>query len=223
MSCPCAAYFRNGEVVQSMAEHLFFGVKFIENYFLARGFQRYLARLASVSTEEAVKAVYAAFIFHDAGKLLRTFQMGRGGFQGHEFASAAMLAVSQLSLGSLKYPVILAVALHHHTLLNRASRKPKGDFCGDCIKQLVKTYVDKVGVDATVPDKIGVVSYRKLISVFRESSLGEMRIAYPLLEAVMLADNYSAGQRGDGSSLLGREILEVYKVYRRLRQAIELL
>jgi len=212
----CAAYFAEGRVAQTMRDHVEQGLEYIKRVFLERGYADYIRALASragliADTGLAERAFLAAYILHDAGKLLQKFQDARGGFQGHEFASAALILKSCEPLGVLRGAVALAVLLHHHTMPRepRALLRGPADlrFAEGCVAELEELLEREAGLPVRLAR---VLSVREMEGVrglldLKAGDWPRLRLVFALLEPLMLADNYASRSRGGEPTLLGNE------------------
>jgi len=212
----CAAFFSEGKVAQTMREHVEQGLDYIRRVFLERGYADYVHMIAlrarlSASAEQAEQALLTAYTLHDAGKLLLEFQDARGGFQGHEFASAALILKSCESLGGLQEAAALAVLLHHHTM----PRKPRAllqnrsglRFAEECIAELEELLERGTGLPVRLARALSVREVEEVRSLLdlKAGDWPRLRLVFALLEPLMLADNYASRSRGGEPTLLGNE------------------
>ncbi len=119
------AFYRPGERVERLEDHIVEGLKAIRNYYLAEGYHHYVAsRLRALGIEvgpaEVKGALILSYAYHDIAKAAEPYQtniMNEGGASGHEVVSAYVAYVA-LSEGPLRLPETLmwasvkAIALH---------------------------------------------------------------------------------------------------------------
>jgi len=233
----CVAYFNksSGNCIQTIEEHIKVGVNFLEEIYLKKGLDKYLVRLAgflglSICREQAQRAFYASYIFHDLGKLFLNYQKKQRSFRGHEVISAYWLCIhgEEFGLGELLYPVIYAVYLHHHDIRKREVPKMMDVIlCDKCLKLLINTYREKTCINLMVYKnseiKLEGDIYNRLNNKFNQfmntnDKFNYFRLSYPLLQAIHGADNYSAASRGGKQTLFSVEIEKVYRSIKDLRE-----
>jgi CRISPR-associated endonuclease Cas3-HD len=232
----CAAYFNksSSECIQTIEEHVKDGVIFLKEVYLERGFDRYIVRLArllkvSISRKEALRALYASYIFHDLGKLELGYQQRRASFGGHEVISAYWIERYGKGLGleEMLYPVVYAIFLHHHDIQKSKPEKIMNvRLCNDCLKLLLSIYRERTLVNLTDYDVqfMGDVceSLKEKFCRFSKDidhDFRYFRLSYPLLEVIHSADNYSAKKRGGEKTVLSQEIQKVYNAINSLKES----
>jgi len=119
------AFYRPGERVERLEDHIVRGLEVIENYYLEEGYQHYVAsRLQTLGIEvgpaEVEGALVLSYAYHDIAKAAEPYQssiMNEHGAPGHEVVSAYVIYVV-LGVGLMRLPeplawaCVKAVALH---------------------------------------------------------------------------------------------------------------
>ena len=158
----CSAYFdkSTGESTQTIIEHVCEGIKYLDEFYIDRNFDEYLVRLAgyldlTISKEEARKALYASYIFHDLGKLHHKYQEERSSFGDHEIISAYWVCEhgEKLGLEKLLPSVVYAIYLHHHDLRKKAEKTKNiknVNLCNECLDFLINKYREKTNVNLPI-------------------------------------------------------------------------
>ena len=237
MKHACSAYFdkSTGESTQTITEHIYEGINYLDEFYIGRRFDEYLVRLAgyldlAIQREEARKALYASYIFHDLGKLHHKYQEAKSSFGGHEVISAYWVYShgKELGLEKLLPSVIYAVYLHHHDLRKEMPERIKNvNLCSECIDFLIRKYEEKtnvglIGYETKFEENI----HEKLIKIFNQIMNSDkgyryIRLSYPLLQATHAADNFSASKRGGKQTPLSIEIQKVSNSIRALRESFK--
>lgn len=216
-----AAFF-DGDRVETMKQHVEAGLAVIELY-VRRKYHHRISRLAGSEPEDAERALYAAYILHDVGKCCRRFQLGRSSFRGHEFYSARFLQLAGFNVGGselLGDAVILAVALHHHTMMDRAASLGDCELCADCLGEVLEVLSAKTGLELAPVTRVtspqtAVYSIHRKYAHRPKAKNKLFRLAYLLLIPLMVADNYAARSRGGAKSIIGEEAAKLVDVYRK--------
>ncbi len=235
----CSAYFDKStrESTQTISEHIYEGINYLDEFNIRRRFDEYLVRLAgylslAISREEARRALYASYIFHDLGKLHHKYQEEKTGFGGHEVISTYWVYRHgrELGLEKLLPSVVYAVYLHHHDLRKKKPEVVRNvNLCRECIDFLISIYREKTGVDLLKYEtKFKEDVYGKLIArlnqiIISDREYSYIRLSYPLLQAIHGADNFSASRRGGKQSPLSREIEKVSNSIKALRENFKLI
>ncbi|QOJ78825.1 CRISPR-associated endonuclease Cas3'' [Infirmifilum lucidum] len=221
----CAAYFKDGQPVQSMREHVLGGLGYIERNYLSRNYGAYLSRLAraaGLGADEALarRALVASYVLHDAGKLLEYFQRRRKDFRGHEFFSAAIV-VRCCGLEGLERAAAIAVLLHHHTMQRDVGYRGSNiRMREECAAELERILEEHAGIRAVLPRELSVQEVKRvsedLLSI-KYDDWPLVRVVYAILEPLTLADHYAARLRGGEGTLLGGEAERVERAIASLR------
>ena len=216
-----AAFF-GADKTETMKDHIEKGLPIIELY-TKRKYHHKISRLAGSKPEDAEKALYAAYILHDVGKCCCHFQRQRKTFRGHEFYSARFLQLAGFNVGGcelLTDAAILAVALHHHTMIGRAESLADCELCADCLKEVLDILQAKTGLELSPTTRItspGTAVY----NTFRKYRLHPqarnkaIRLAYLILIPLTVADNYAARSRGKTESIIGKEAAKLVNIYKK--------
>ncbi|MDV3104584.1 CRISPR-associated endonuclease Cas3'' [Thermococcus waiotapuensis] len=207
---PCA-YFKNGECVETMEAHLKRGLELLEGLYIGRNYGKFLGRLLGVEPKAAEELLRKAYILHDVGKCLETFQTRREGFGYHEFYSYLLAKNALAEFSTAGKIAAVAILLHHHDWIrDRTAKKPQSlrltDECIQLLEELSGTSIPR-----EIPWGEPIEEYKIAEEILRKS----LRGVYALLLPIVMADNYAAAcNRGGNGSMLGEEITEVLKVRR---------
>ncbi|NJE06345.1 HD domain-containing protein [Thermococcus sp. M36] len=205
---PCA-YFSNGKCVETMEAHVKRGLELIEGLYIKRDYTALLGKLLDVKPEVAGDILRKAYVLHDVGKCLETFQTRRGSFGYHEFYSYLMAKEILREFGAAGQVASVAVLLHHHdwirkTLVKKPSSLRLVEECPPLIRKLSGLTIPK-----EIPWSEPIEEYLSVEIILRKN----LRAVYALLLPIVMADNYSAAcNRGGAGSALGKEILETLEV-----------
>ena len=205
---PCA-YFSNGKCLETMEAHIRGGLELIEGLYLGRNYGTFLGRLLELDPTTAGDLLKKAYVLHDVGKCLETFQNRGESFGNHEFYSYLVARKALADFGEAGNIASVAILLHHHDWIRKTIvKKPPSLRLTEGCPQLIKVLS---GLE--VPDKIPwgepVEEYSHAEKTFKRN----LRAVYALLLPIVMADNYAAAcNRCGKGSTLGREILEALKV-----------
>ncbi|RLE65827.1 MAG: CRISPR-associated endonuclease Cas3'', partial [Thermoprotei archaeon] len=113
----CFSFCR--EIKEEMNTHITLMGKIFEEYFSFRKYSILLSRLIGEDTQNIDKAFKYMILMHDSGKSFTNFQ-GKCSFKGHEYISAYLAYILGENFSEiLKETVSTAIALHHHTMIDR--------------------------------------------------------------------------------------------------------
>ena len=192
-----------------MEAHIKRGLELIEGLYLARNYGAFLGRLLELNPTTAGDLLRKAYVLHDVGKCLKTFQNRGESFGYHEFYSYLVARNVLADFGKPGEIASVAILLHHHDWIRKTIvKKPPSlrliEECSELIKALL-------GLE--VPDKIPWSEPVEEYSRVEKTLKRNLRAVYVLLLPIVMADNYAAAcNRGGKGSTLGREILEALKV-----------
>ena len=200
---PCA-YFKDGECLETMEDHLRKGLELIDELYVKRNYCTLLGRLMDVSPETAEKILRRAYILHDVGKCLEIFQKRREKFYYHEFYSY-LLAKTVINSEIAQ----VAILLHHHNWVrgSMVRRPPSLKLVEGCPELIEK--LSGLKIPAEIPWRDPNKEYSIVDNILQNN----LRAVYAILLPIVVADNYAAACNRDGKgSMLGKEILETLKV-----------
>ncbi|GAB6135984.1 CRISPR-associated endonuclease Cas3'' [Thermococcus prieurii] len=201
---PCA-YFSNGKCIETMEAHIKRGLELIDGLYLARNYGVFLGRLLELDPTTAEDLLRKAYVLHDMGKCLETFQNRRGGFGYHEFYSYLVARKVLAGFGEAGNVASVAILLHHHDWIRKTivKRPPSLRLAEECPGLI------QVLSGLEVPDKIPWSEPVEEYSRVEKTLQSNLRAVYSLLLPIVIADNYAAAiNRGGKGSTLGREVVE---------------
>jgi CRISPR-associated endonuclease Cas3-HD len=219
----CYAYFdREGKGLETMEEHIEKGLEVID-FYIKRNYHKKVAKYLRVDNKVGKTILKTSYVFHDIAKELEYYQKNKT-FHGHEFYSAYIVYNSINTItgdekkdDEIKRTIACAIALHHHTMVNRLkpiTSSPKLKMCEEGIEVIQKYSPIEVNIPTEIPSNV----IHSITELFRDSDR-IFKGVYLILVPLMVADNISAilnrGNSNENLGVLGREAIEIYNIYKK--------
>ncbi|ADC69855.1 CRISPR-associated HD domain protein [Methanocaldococcus sp. FS406-22] len=219
----CYAFFdREGKGLETMEEHIEKGLEVID-FYIKRNYHKKLAKCLGVDNKVGKITLETSYVLHDSAKGLEYYQ-DKKTFRGHEFYSAYIaynsidtITGDEKKDNEIKKTIACAIALHHHTMVNRfkpITSSPKLEMCEEGI-EVIQKYSP---IDVNIPSEIPSDVIHSITELFKDSDR-IFRGVYLILVPLMVADNVSAilnrGNNNENLGVLGREVIEIYNIYKK--------
>jgi len=219
----CYAFFdEEGKGLETMEEHIKKGLEVID-FYIKRNYHKKVAKCLGVDNKVGKITLKTSYCLHDSAKGLEYYQ-DKKTFRGHEFYSAYIaynsidtITGDEKKDNEIKKTIACAIALHHHTMVNRFNSLndfQKSKMCEECIEIIQKYSPIEVNIPAEI---IGNIEH-SITELFKDSDR-IFKGVYLILVPLMVADNISAilnrGNSNENLGVLGREVIEIYNIYKK--------